>query len=43
MGEGGEYAVKGQKVTPAFLQKQGFAFRYQKLSDALEDLIENGK
>ncbi|MBZ4220316.1 MAG: TIGR01777 family oxidoreductase [Chlorobium sp.] len=43
MGEGGEYAVKGQKVNPAFLKKQGFVFSYPKLSDALEDLIGNSK
>jgi uncharacterized protein (TIGR01777 family) len=43
MGEGGEYAVKGQKVKPAFLEKQGFVFSYPKLSDALEDLIGNSK
>jgi len=43
MGEGGEYAVKGQKIKPGFLQKKGFAFRYPKLSDALADLIEYKK
>ena len=43
MGEGGEYAVKGQRVKPAFLQKQGFVFRYPKLSDALEDLVGSRK
>ena len=43
MGEGGEYAVQGQKVKPAFLQKQGFVFGYPKLSDALADLIRNSK
>jgi uncharacterized protein len=43
IGEGGEYAVKGQKVNPAFLQKHGFVFSYPKLSDALEDLIGNSK
>jgi uncharacterized protein len=43
MGEGGEYAVKGQRVKPAFLQKQGFSFSYPKLSDALGELIANKK
>jgi uncharacterized protein (TIGR01777 family) len=43
MGEGGEYAVKGQKVKPAFLQQQGFVFGYPKLSEALADLIGNNK
>jgi uncharacterized protein len=43
LGEGGEYAVKGQRVKPVFLQKQGFAFSYPKLSDALEELIANRK
>lgn len=43
MGEGGEYAVKGQRVKPVVLQKHGFAFRYPKLSDALADLIANKK
>jgi uncharacterized protein (TIGR01777 family) len=43
LGEGGEYAVKGQRVKPAFLQAQHFAFRYPKLSEALEELLNNGK
>ena len=43
MGEGGEYAVKGQKVKPDFLQKHGFVFGYPTLSEALEDLISNNK
>ena len=43
LGEGGEYAAKGQRVKPAFLQKQGFTFAYTRLSDALEELISNGK
>ncbi len=43
MGEGAEYAVKGQRVKPAFLQNQDFAFSYPKLSEALEDLIANKK
>lgn len=43
LGEGGEYAVKGQRVKPAFLQQQKFAFGYPKLSEALEELLHNGK
>ena len=43
MGEGGEYAVKGQKVKPDFLLKHGFVFSYPKLSEALADLIRNNK
>ena len=43
LGEGGEYAVKGQRVKPAFLQQQGFVFRYPKLSDALAELIAEKK
>ena len=43
MGEGGEYAVKGQKVKPGFLQTQGFVFRYPKLAEALADLVKNKK
>lgn len=43
LGEGGEYAVKGQRVKPAFLQQQGFSFAYPKLSDALADLIAEKK
>ncbi|NTW57064.1 MAG: TIGR01777 family protein [Chlorobiaceae bacterium] len=43
MGEGGEYAVKGQKVRPGFLQSHGFTFRYPVLAAALDDLVKNGK
>ncbi|NTV98470.1 MAG: TIGR01777 family protein [Chlorobiaceae bacterium] len=43
MGEGGDYAVKGQKVKPGFLVSHGFVFRYPDLSAALEDLVKNGK
>ncbi len=43
LGEGGEYAVKGQRVRPAFLQQQGFTFRYPKLSEALAELIAESK
>ncbi len=41
MGEGGEYAVRGQNVTPGFLQAKGFAFRYPNLPEALADLIQH--
>ncbi len=43
MGEGAEYAVKGQKVKPRFLESHGFAFRYPKLTDALSDLVSSNK
>ncbi len=43
LGEGGEYAVKGQRVKPAFLQQQGFVFRYPNLAEALADLIAEKK
>ncbi len=43
MGEGAEYAVKGQKVKPGYLVSHHFAFRYPALSDALSDLVRNGK
>jgi hypothetical protein len=43
LGEGGEYAVKGQKVKPGFLRAQGFPFRYTKLSEALRELIDNNR
>lgn len=43
MGEGAEYAVKGQKVVPGFLQEHGFRFAWPKLHDALADLIGKGK
>jgi len=43
MGEGAEYAVKGQKVLPGFLQQHGFTFAWPKLSDALADLVGKGK
>jgi uncharacterized protein (TIGR01777 family) len=43
MGEGAEYAVKGQNVTPEFLLKQRFAFEYPKLFDALMDLVRHNK
>ncbi|MEI6848329.1 MAG: TIGR01777 family oxidoreductase [Chlorobiaceae bacterium] len=43
LGEGGEYAVKGQKVKPGFLQSQKFLFKYTKLTDALKELVDNKK
>ena len=43
MGEGADYAVKGQKVVPGFLQEHGFRFAWPKLHDALADLVGNGK
>jgi uncharacterized protein (TIGR01777 family) len=43
LGEGGEYAVKGQRVKPGFLAAQGFPFRYTKLSEALRELVDNQK
>lgn len=43
LGEGAEYAVKGQKVLPGVLEQQGFAFAWPKLHDALADLVGNGK
>ena len=43
MGEGGEYAVKGQKVKPGFLQDQNFSFKYSHLVEALSDLVKNKK
>jgi hypothetical protein len=43
MGEGAEYAVKGQKVLPGVLQQHGFAFAWPQLHDALADLVGKGK
>jgi hypothetical protein len=39
MGEGADYAVKGQKVIPAFLQEHNFQFTWSHLHDALADLV----
>ncbi len=41
LGEGADYAVRGQKVKPGFLEKQGFIFRYTKLSDAIRELVSS--
>jgi uncharacterized protein len=43
LGEGGEYAVKGQKVKPGVLREQGFPFKYTELSEALRELIDNNR
>jgi hypothetical protein len=43
MGEGAEYAVKGQRVIPAFLQQQQFHFAWPNLREALTDLVTKGK
>lgn len=42
MGEGAEYAVKGQKVTPSFLQAHDFVFAWPELATALDDLVSRG-
>lgn len=42
MGEGAEYAVKGQNVKPEFLQQHGFHFAWAHLREALADLIARG-
>ena len=43
MGEGAEYAVKGQRVVPGVLKRNGFAFRYPDLAGALRDLVLQDK
>ncbi|NTU52831.1 MAG: TIGR01777 family protein [Chlorobiaceae bacterium] len=43
MGEGADYAVKGQKVMPSYLQEHLFPFAWPKLSHALADLIASGR
>lgn len=40
MGEGAEYAVKGQKVLPGFMQDHGFTFRFPDLAGAIRDLVQ---
>ncbi|NTU59256.1 MAG: TIGR01777 family protein [Chlorobiaceae bacterium] len=42
MGEGADYAVKGQKVVPGFLLEHNFHFAWPNLQDALADLVERG-
>ncbi len=39
MGEGADYAVKGQNVKPDFLEQHSFVFAWEHLNDALADLI----
>ena len=43
MGEGAEYATKGQKVIPAFLNDHGYRFTHPSLREALGDLVEHNK
>ncbi|MCW8798811.1 MAG: TIGR01777 family oxidoreductase [Prosthecochloris sp.] len=43
MGEGAEYAVKGQNVAPHALDELGFRFSFADLRWALKDLIEHNK
>lgn len=43
MGEGAEYATKGQKVIPAFLNDHGYHFAHSSLREALGDLVEHNK
>ena len=42
MGEGAEYAVKGQKVVPEFLKEHNFHFTWPLLHEALADLVSRG-
>jgi uncharacterized protein len=42
MGEGAEYAVKGQRVVPGFLQGHNFRFAWPTLHEALADLVSRG-
>lgn len=43
MGEGAEYATKGQKVIPAFLGEHEYRFAHPSLREALGDLVEHNK
>ncbi len=43
MGEGAEYASKGGKVVPGFLQEHGYRFTHPSLREALADLVEHNK
>jgi uncharacterized protein (TIGR01777 family) len=43
MGEGAEYATKGQKVSPSFLHDHGYSFAHPSLQEALADLMEHNK
>lgn len=40
MGEGAEYATKGQKVIPGMLNSHGYRFIHPSLREALKDLVE---
>jgi hypothetical protein len=42
MGEGAEYAVKGQRVIPGFLREHNFQFAWPNLHEALADLVSRG-
>ncbi|AOS82721.1 TIGR01777 family protein [Chlorobaculum limnaeum] len=42
MGEGADYAVKGQKVIPGFLKEHDFHFAWPLLHEALADLVSRG-
>ncbi|MBM3422906.1 MAG: TIGR01777 family oxidoreductase [Chlorobi bacterium] len=43
LGEGADYAVKGQRVVPRALKQNGFVFRYPDLGAALKDLVSRNK
>ncbi len=43
LGEGADYAVKGQKVVPGFLSSHGYRFVWPQLREALADLVASGK
>lgn len=43
MGEGAEYAAKGQKVIPSFLNEHDYRFAHPSLREALADLVEHNK
>ncbi len=43
MGEGAEYATRGQKVVPGFLKEHGYRFAHPSLREALADLVEHNK
>jgi hypothetical protein len=42
LGEGAEYAVQGQKVSPEFLKEHDFQFSWPQLHEALDDLVSRG-
>lgn len=42
LGEGADYAVQGQKVSPEFLERQNFHFAWPRLHEALDDLVSRG-